>query len=345
MSAQNVISATELSRLEAARRGVALESPKLTDCLDVIGPDGVRFLQNLVTCDVSPLAPGGSARGFFTNTRGGVLSAATVVALSDRFRLILPPARGAALRTHLERYRVVDRVELVPRDDLAGCSLRGARAAELLAALGSPELAQGEHRELEVAGTAVRVRREPRAGAVRFALETSAPELAAVVAALRTVGAGFGIEALEKNELDLLRIEELELAWGIDYGEENFPQETGDEEAVSFTKGCYLGQEVIARIQYRGGVQRLPRRLELLSQLVPLPGVELLAADGRAVGRATTVAFSPPVGASVALALIHRRAAAIGTELGLAGGGSARVVDAWTAVESALAARTRNEEE
>ena len=84
------------------------------------------------------------------------------------------------------------------------------------------------------------------------------------------------------NELDL-EIEDGELLWGVDYGEENFPQELGDEAAVSYTKGCYLGQEVVARIHYRGGVQRRALGLRFTGEL-PALGTALLK-DGREAGR------------------------------------------------------------
>ena len=120
-------------------------------------------------------------------------------------------------------------------------------------------------------------------------------------------------------------IENGELLFGVDFSGENFPQETGRDADISYTKGCYLGQEVVARIHYRGGVQRQPRGLLFEDGGMPPAGVELLL-DGRAVGRATSVAESPRFGA-IGLGLLHQRGAAPGTRLEVAGDGAVEVVE------------------
>jgi folate-binding protein YgfZ len=107
--------------------------------------------------------------------------------------------------------------------------------------------------------------------------------------------------------------------FGRDFGPDNFPQETGIEEAVSYTKGCYLGQEIVARIHYRGGVQNVLRKL-VFEGNAPAQGAALLH-DGREAGKATTVASSKGLG------ILHRRAAEPGTRLEIEGGGSALVQD------------------
>ncbi|MGH7337177.1 MAG: YgfZ/GcvT domain-containing protein, partial [Myxococcota bacterium] len=161
----------------------------------------------------------------------------------------------------------------------------------------------------------------------RYTIEAGRDELSSALAALLGAGGPLATAELGADELELARIEDGELLWGVDYGEENFPQETGDETAVSFTKGCYLGQEVVARIQYRGGVQRLPRRLELAPEVEAARGAELRGADGRAVGRLTSVAFSPARSRQVGLALVHRRAAEPGSRLELADGSAVTVME------------------
>ncbi len=120
--------------------------------------------------------------------------------------------------------------------------------------------------------------------------------------------------------VEIDRVETGGLHFGIDFSGENFPQETGREGDVSYTKGCYLGQEVVARIHYRGGVQRQPRGLRFTGEAPPAPGAELLF-EGRAVGRATSVAQSPRFGA-IGLAVVHQRGAAPGTRVEVAGSGT-----------------------
>ncbi len=306
------LAAPTLEEMNALALGAGLVPRLARDRLDLTDADRVRFLQNLVTCDVQPLAPGCSTRGFLTHVKGGVVADADIVALDDRLRLVLPPGRGEAVAAHLLQYRIAERVEVEARPDLAAVGLRGERAPELLARLGWPEPAAGERVEAGTAGIALGLRREPRDGAPRYELEVAAAEREALVAALLAAGESVGLVELSEGALELARIAALELAWGFDYGEEHFPQETGEESAVSYTKGCYLGQEVVARIHYRGGVQRLPRRLRFEIGAAPERGAELLLA-GRPVGRATSLAVDPANGDVIGVALLQRRGAEPGT--------------------------------
>lgn len=138
-------------------------------------------------------------------------------------------------------------------------------------------------------------------------------------------GDAFGLRRAGAAAVEVARIEDGELLFGVDFSAENFPQETGREGDVSYTKGCYLGQEVVARIHYRGGVQRQPRGLRFEAGALPAAGVELLL-DGRAVGRATSVTQSAEFGA-IGLGLLHQRGYAPGVRLEVAGGGAAEVVE------------------
>jgi len=308
----------------ALHGGVGLAAGLELEGVELGGEDRVRFLQNLITCDVAGLAVGRSVRGFLTSVKGGVLADATVENLGDRLRLVVGAGRGEAAAAHLARYRVIERVEIGRVPGFAACALRGEKAPDLLRALDAPVPEPGEHRECELAGERLRIRREARRRAVRFVLETTTGALSQLAARLRAEGVRLGLVELSPAALALARVKALELAWGIDYGEENFPQETGDEDAISYAKGCYLGQEVVARIHYRGGVQRLPRRVRFGMGATVSPGDELLH-DGRPAGRATTLAIDPESGAVLALALIHRRAAAPGTRLRTTAGAVAEV--------------------
>jgi len=307
------------AELEALDAGVGWFDDR-RERLDLAGADRVRFLQNLVTCDLTALASGEAARGFLTLVRGGVLADTEIVALEDRWRLVVPPGRSGPVAEHLAKYRIADRVEIVARADLVALGVRGSRVGQLLAALAAALVEDGSRRtELGIAGRTVAMRRDPRPGPARFDLELASTDRDEVVAALRSAGAKLGLVGLSEAALEWARISAGELAWGVDYGEENFPQETGEESAVSYTKGCYLGQEVVARIHYRGGVQRLPRRMRFAVGSAVERGAEL-AFEGRPAGRVTSLASDPRSGELVGLGLLHRRAAEAGTLLDASGG-------------------------
>jgi len=307
VSATAPVSRPTPEEARALHDGVGLAAGLELEGVELRGEDRVRFLQNLITCDVAGLAVGRSMRGFLTSVRGGVLADATVENLGDRLRLVVTAGRGEAVAAHLARYQVVDRVEFEHRVAFASCALRGARAPELLRAVAAAVPEAGAHAMQDLAGVEARIRCEIRGRAPRFVLETESESLPALCDFLRAAGAPLGLVELSTAALELARIEESELLWGLDYGEENFPQETGEESAVSYTKGCYLGQEVVARIHYRGGVQRLPRRLLHLAGPLPERGAELQL-ERRAVGRLGSLAVDPSSGSVLALALLHRRA-------------------------------------
>jgi folate-binding protein YgfZ len=286
--------AADLAALRESAALVELDD----DLLEVAGPDRLRLLNGLVTADVKSVASGTSVAGFFTSGQGRILSDFRLLALAETCWLALPSGFAAAIGAHLEKYKVASRVEISRAGELAA-----AVSAREEAAGGAGALFGGGDRFYFVAAAA---------GAEERILPPSGAE-------------GFAPRRVSAAAVELARIEAGELRFGTDFSNDNFPQETGREGDVSYTKGCYLGQEVVARIHYRGGVQRMPRGLRFAGEELPAAGTELLL-EGRPVGRATSVASSPRFGA-IGLGLLHRRAAEPGTVLHLPGGGEASVVE------------------
>jgi folate-binding protein YgfZ len=309
-----------VAELEALRAGAAVGPLAAAERLELVGPDARRFLNGYVTADVANLASDGVARGYLTDGKGHVLADIDLATAGDRLVLRLPAGRAAAIREHLLRYLLAARVELSEPASLARVVLRGGRSVATLAAAGLGEPGRGRCRTAEIGGVAVEALAPERVGGPGFELWPQRPESApAVVAALAAAGA----TVVSASALEVARVEDGELAFGVDYGPDAFPQELGDSAAISFTKGCYLGQEVVARIHYRGGVQRRASGLRFAGEP---PGVgAVLLHDGREVGRVTSVAQSPQFGA-IGLALVHRRVGEPPVELALEGGGSATAV-------------------
>lgn len=309
--------------LEALRAdsGVGILPP--AERLELAGADARRFLNGYVTADLQNLATDGVARGYVTDGKGHVLADFDLATDGERLALRLPAGRGATVRDHLARYQLAARFELAAPTALARVVLRGPRATAVLAAAGLPEAGRGRCQSTEVAGVALDLLAAERPGGPRFELWPrlrGSDEVArALVAALVAAGA----TEVSAAALETARVEDGELAFGVDYGDDAFPQEIGDPAAISFTKGCYLGQEVVARIHYRGGVQRRALGLRFAGE-APAPGTALLF-DGREVGRATSVTRSPRLGA-LGLALVHRRAGEPPVELAVDGGGTAIAV-------------------
>jgi aminomethyltransferase len=289
--------------------------------LELIGADRLRFLHGLVSCDVKGLAAGSGTYGFFTSGQGKVLADFALLAFEDRLWLDLPPGLDSEIAAHLAKYLIADRVEIKPLEGVVPIALLGPGLPALLPGLGSlPEGVWG-HAKAEIDGMVVELARHPRFGAPGAVAWVPAGETARFAVILSTRGARpVGFDALE-----ILRVEAGLSRFGVDFGPENFPQETGQEEtAVSYTKGCYLGQEVVARIHYRGGVQRSLRGLRFPGELAERGAA--LSFEGREVGTVGSTARSPRFGA-IGLAILHKRGAATGTRLSLPDGSLAEVVD------------------
>jgi folate-binding protein YgfZ len=304
-----VISDELAADLDALRNGAALVEPA-GDLLQLSGPDRLRLLQGLVTSDVKSLPAEASTTGFFTTGQGRILADFRLFCFAESCALLLPSGTGETVRAHLEKYKVASRVEIFAASDRRLIELRGP-LAKAAAVATRARLAAEDGDTAAVDGLCFHLLRTISAERVLgdWLRDESAP-------GLRRVGAA---------AVELARIEGGELGFGVDFSAENFPQETGREGDVSYTKGCYLGQEVVARIHYRGGVQRQPRGLRFTAGELPPAGAELLF-EGRAVGRATSVALSPAFGA-IGLGLLHQRGNSPGTRLEVAGGGEAEVVE------------------
>ena len=303
----------------ALREGCGLARPR-TGRLEILGVDRHRFLNAYVTCDVKALQPGEGAYGFLTNPQGRILSDLVVTAHEDRLWLQLPEGQEEPVAAHLRKYVLADRVEIRALEDMQPVTLIGPGAA---AALGGAELPpEGDWRHLrsKVQGTEVALQRSGRLGAEAYTLWVSASIADLLVERLLEEP---GVTPAGSEALEVLRVEAGIPRFGKDFGPENFPQETGAEEAISYTKGCYLGQEVVARIHYRGGVQKTLRGL-VFDAPVPASGAALLH-DGREAGKVGSVVDSIALGRPIGLAILHRRAAAPGTRLEIEGSGGAEV--------------------
>jgi folate-binding protein YgfZ len=314
---------------EALRRGCGLADRSWVGRLEMAGADRLRFLHAYVTCEVKALAAGQGAYGFFTSPQGRILADVVVSAQADRLCLELAAGQAEAIAAHLRKYLIADRVEIGPLR-LLPLTLAGPGAAAVLAGKTSGiEVPQAlwSHVSARLAGAEVGVQRTGRLGLPAFTVWVEEQEAVAVWRELLAGGAAVpvGHEALE-----LVRAEAGIARFGLDFGPQNFPQETGAEaEAVSYTKGCYLGQEVVARIHYRGGVQKSLCGLLFAGAEgagLPAPRTPLLF-EGREAGVIGTVVHSLALRRPIGLAILHRRAAAAGTrlELGESGGPVAEV--------------------
>ena len=292
---------------ELLTTAAALCEPPRASRLELMGPDRERFFGGMVTSAVEGLEPGHGVFGFITDVRGRVLASATVLALEDRLWLEIPGGRGRTIIDHLEKYIVTDQVEILPLGDMASVRIAGPKSAETLVGLGATaanDLTEPwSHAQVEVLDHQARLVREGHSTVPAFSLWQSS----AIAPLMAEDLAEAGIPEVGAEATEALRIEHGHPLWGVDYDDSNLPQETGIDGAVDYEKGCYLGQEIVARIHYRGQPARRMCRLVFAAGHLPSAGAEI-EFKGRAAATLTSVCQSPRHQTALGFALLPRRA-------------------------------------
>jgi folate-binding protein YgfZ len=310
--------------LEALHTGCALVDQSDAGRLELLGADRQRFLNGLLTVDVAALGEGQGAHGFATDGRGRILADVTLLAHADRLWLEAPAGREGTLAEHLLRYRVADRVEVLPMEDLLPLTLVGAGLEAALAGAGFEPPARAQrglaHGRATWFGSEVHVAWSDRLGAPALEVWMSS-SIAGLVAdeLLERLGA----TPVGDDACEVLRLEAKVPRFGVDFDDTNLPGEVGTAGAVDWKKGCYLGQEIVARMHYRGQPARVLRRLRLEGESLPAPGAAVILEE-RPAGAVTSVARSPREGV-LALAMVQRRAGDAGTTVLVEGAGPAQV--------------------
>jgi tRNA-modifying protein YgfZ len=294
------------------------------------GAKAKETLAGLVTNDVVALTPGHGCYAAALTPKGKIVADVRVYAVSDPGTAALadgwlagaallvdvPPRAAAGLEALVKKY-VNPRLTPYRRE---GAALRafgvyGVRARDALAAaFGVPPAALAQlpvygHARVESAGDTLLLARVPDLGLDGF--EVTLPAEAFDAAWARVLTADAGVTAGGQRAYDVARVEAGRPEWGVDVDDTTLPQEANLDElhAISYTKGCYTGQEVVARIHFRGHVNRHLRGIAYPAGAQgggPLPhGARLLDGEGKLVGDVRSGAISPRLG-GVALAMVRR---------------------------------------
>ena len=298
------------AEVAAARAGVGLYDLTARELLRVTGADRVSFLHGMVTNEVKALPEGGVAYAALLTPKGAMVSDARLWKEPQALLIETEPGRGEAVRAFLDKYLISEDVELSPCPERALLALTGPQTAQVLqAALGIGELpAPGLSVERLYQGSLVRVGPSHLAGVPGADLLVPRVVLEPLYHQLLSAGAvPVGFDAWE-----VLRVEAGIPRFGVDLEETTIPLEANLERAISYNKGCYIGQEVIARATFRGQVSRKLCGLRLGSAN-PSHRAELHKGDKK-VGFVTSVVASPTFG-QIALGYVHRDHLSPGTVL------------------------------
>jgi aminomethyltransferase len=292
-------------------RAAAVSPLDSTAWLRVSGPDRLRWLNGMLTNHIQQLVPGAGCYNFALNAQGQIQADLTTFVESDSILIETGSDQIAKLLDHLNRFIIMDDVELADiTAERRGLLVAGPDAGRLLAAIDlscdPTEPLQLTHLTWRAAAVDLIHAHSPLVP--RFEIWSDAATIGVVRDQLLIAG----VTPASPIALEHLRILEGTPRFGTDITGRNLPQETGQTRALHFTKGCYLGQEIVERIHSRGGVHRAFSGFVLAGPL-PTPGTQL-EAEGKPVGELTSVASiqlpNQPAPIQLALGIIRSEAMA-----------------------------------
>ena len=320
-----------LEQYRAVRDGSGVLDRSARSRLRLTGGDRREYLQGLLTNDIAALTPGSGCYAALLTAQGRMISDMYLVETGDAILMDVEPESGDKVFAHLERFIFSEDVQVSNETaSLSQIGVYGAAAASVVSAVTGDGSSVADLNAMAVLGNRTRrwrdtdlviVRRDD-AGLAGFDLLIDAAQAAALIAAVRAAGA---IE-IDTVLAETFRVEAGVPRFGQDMGEDTIPLEAGIEDrAISLTKGCYVGQEIIVRVLHRGH-GRVARRLVLLKvdgsevDVVPQKGDRIHAAD-RDVGFVTSAVASPAIGSALALGYVHRDFVEAGTAVAIDRGG------------------------
>jgi aminomethyltransferase len=277
---------SEMTGYDALRNGAAWLDLSGRGKIKLLGEDRARLLHAMTTNHIQQLTPGTGCYAFFLNTQGRILADANVLCRPDHFLLDLEPETREKIYQHLDRYIIADDVTLEELP-LATIAVEGPKAAEVLQAAGAP-IPEVDYSSADWGDRLVA--RLNSTGSLGFFV--FAPDKDALIAQLEAAGA----VAADAEAAHVVRLEHGKARYGEDLSERFLAQEANQPHALHFSKGCYLGQEIVERVRSRGQIHRVLKPLVLDEKEPPAPGTKLPA------GEITSAAYSPALDKVVALA-------------------------------------------
>ena len=280
------------------------------------GRDAANLLHRLSTNDIVSLRPGEGTSTVLTTAIGRIIDVLTAYRLDDGLFVTTSFNQGPLVYGLLKKNIFFnDQVTLEAtgrsHGQLALYGPHATTALEQLAGTSLPDLPLHHHTEISLAGAPVRVARHEPIGGSGFTLIIPTEHVAAVQTALRAAG----VQPLSDEAFETLRVEQGRGAWGREWSQEYIPLETGLLDAISFSKGCYVGQEIIARMESRN---RLAKKLRGLRLGQPVIAPAKLQVDGKEAGDLTSAVVSPRFG-PIALAYVRTAHAEPGSTVSIAG--------------------------
>jgi len=307
-----------------ARESVALLDMNYRAYLDFTGPDRVRYLNAILTNNIKGLAEYHGNVSLFLNPQGHIQAEIETHALPDKLFCVSYRMIRERLNEDLEKYIIMDDVTLTDRTEECGTlALEGPQAAALVAQLSGValnSLSELESREVSLNSIPCRMVKRSPGGVAGAEFLLHRDQVAAfwkfLLDAVRRLGGG----PMGYTALNALRLEQGIPWFGYDFGDKQIPHEAGLQDShISYTKGCYTGQEIVERVRSRGHVNRVRVALKFDTPELPVANAPLLV-EGKEFGFVTRSAFSPAMNGFIGMGYVRREKSPPESLLDVAGG-------------------------
>jgi glycine cleavage system T protein len=309
----------------AVRKSAGIFDFSFRAMLRIAGRDSRRFLHRIISNDVKSLAPGQGNYATLLTAQGRIVADFRVYCLEDSFLLDTDADLLEKILQGLRKYVIADKVTIEPLS-LSALSVQGPQSRALMEKILArelPALTEYGHFSADLPGFPVRVSEATSTGEPGFEIWMGAEAMPSVWKEL-LAKAPEGALAAGTEALESLRIEAGIPRYGPDFGEDTLPLEAGLLNALSFNKGCYIGQEIVERARSRGHVNWKFAGLTIDSPHPPAAGEKLLS-EGKEIGEITSACVSPTLERTLALGYVRHEVSEAGTRLALASGADAEV--------------------
>ena len=300
-----------------ARKSVALIDKNYRAYVSFTGPDRVRYLNAILTNDIKGLAENRGTVSLLLNPQGRILAELETYALSEKLFCASYAMIRERLIAWMEKYIIMDDVTLTDESEqYATVALEGPRAAEVVRQVTGIALSgMGELQSVNATPASIpcRIVKRSPGGIVGAEFVTERASIESLWSVLSDAVKKQDGGAMGYTALNMLRLEQGIPWFGYDFGEKQIPHEAGLETShISYTKGCYTGQEIVERVRSRGQTNRVRVLLEF--DTAADPGTPLFE-DGKEIGTVTRAGFSPVLDEIIGMGYVRREKSAIGSNL------------------------------
>ena len=317
-----------VSEHHAVRNNVGITDVSYRGRHRLIGEDRAKFLHRIISNDVESLSTGEGTYATILTHRGKIIADMNISVLEDTISIDTAPETTESLFNELDKYIIADDVELSDVTAETGAiAVHGPKSTDLVqSVLGINELAALPERHNcfreadSLFNHTIACVRTDSTGEIGWTLYTAAEALVSLWETLMTEGARFDVQPIGWNALESLRIEAGVPRYGTELTDSVIPLEAELDHAIDFEKGCYIGQEIVARMKYRGHPNRLLRGIEVdtgstaQENCILRPDAPVFKED-KEIGWVTSATFAPTLGKSIALGYVRMQVTEAGSRV------------------------------